>query len=149
MKVNRSIIIKTNPLHMWAELQKISALQQVASPMLVFKPIDGITLPEKWESGQEYALTISFFGILPLGKHTIKIINIDEEQLEILTNESGTLTKVWDHLIKIEVLNNKNIKYTDSVEIKAGILTLFVWLFAYVFYGHRQKKWKEILEQSN
>ncbi len=117
--------------------------------MLVFKPIDGITLPEKWESGQEYALTISFFGILPLGKHTIKIINIDEEQLEILTNESGTLTKVWDHLIKIEVLNNKNIKYTDSVEIKAGILTLFVWLFAYVFYGHRQKKWKEILEQSN
>ena len=104
---------------MWAELQKISALQQVASPMLVFKPIDGITLPEKWESGQEYALTISFFGILPLGKHTIKIINIDEEQLEILTNESGTLTKVWDHLIKIEVLNNKNIKYKG--EIKDGL----------------------------
>jgi hypothetical protein len=31
-------------------------------------------------------------------------------------------------------------RYTDEVEIHAGLLTVPAWLFALAFYGHRQRR---------
>jgi hypothetical protein len=40
----------------------------------------------------------------------------------------------------MENKEEKNIKYTDEVEIYTGIFTLFVAIWGIIFYKHLQKK---------
>lgn len=35
--------------------------------------------------------------------------------------------------------------YRDRVEVRAGPLTPFEWLFAHHLYWHRQRRWKELV----
>ena len=145
MKAKITTVINTQEKRMWNELQKTSSLIHVASPLLKFKPQDGCQLPEKWHVGKEYQLKLSFLGIIPLGRHFIKLIEINPEKKEIVSNEHGLLTKTWNHRIKTEPIDRHNITYMDEIEIKAGVLTFSIWLFAHVFYRHRQRKWKKLL----
>lgn len=147
MKAKISTAIKTNENRMWEELQKISSLMHVASPILIFKSRDAGKPPEKWEIGKVYPLRMYAFGFIPLGRHDIVVKRIDSDRKEMLTNESGLLAKTWDHRIWIEKIDGDTIRYSDEVEIKAGALTAFIWLFAHVFYRHRQRKWKALLAQ--
>lgn len=55
-------------------------------------------------------------------------------------NGYSPLISKWDHLITAQEVNGGTL-YRDSVTIKAGILTPFVWLFARLFYAHRQRRW--------
>jgi len=147
MKVQISTVIKANENEMWEELQKVSSLMHVAVPILKFKPQKNQTLPEKWALGTKYKLKLFFLGIIPLGDHFIKVVEINQEKKIIVSNEHGNLTKVWNHIIKIVPIDDQNINYTDEIEIKAGLLTLSIWLFAHIFYRHRQNKWKKLLDR--
>ena len=131
---------------MWEELQKVSSLMYVASPILKFKPQKGHSVPEKWTLGTEYKLKLSLFGIFPLGDHFIKLVELNKEENLIISNERGNLTKTWNHIIKFTAIDDQTIEYTDEIEISAGILTLLIWLFAHIFYRHRQNKWKKLLD---
>mgnify|MGYP000465861532 FL=1 len=115
----------------------------VASPILKFKPHEGHSIPERWSLGTEYKLKLSFLGILPLGDHVITLVEINKDENRIISNEHGNLTKVWDHIIKFKAIDDQHIEYTDEIEIKAGVLTLPIWLFSQLFYRHRQNKWKK------
>lgn len=119
---------------------------QVTSPLLKFKALGADQLPDKWEIGKEYRLKLLLFGIIPLGRHFIKIIEINPEKKIIISAEHGFVTKTWNHVIKIDSKDDFNIIYTDDIEIKAGIFTLSIWLFAHVFYRYRQRRWKELLK---
>ena len=141
-----STVMRTDENRMWQELQKVSSLVYVASPILNFRPQKGHALPEEWILGTEYKLRISSFGIIPLGNHFIRLVELNKEKKRIVSNEHGMLTNVWNHTITFNAIDDQTITYTDEIEIKAGILTFSIWLFAHVFYRHRQRKWKELLE---
>ena len=49
------------------------------------------------------------------------------------------LIKVWDHQIRLEDYYGMT-RYTDVVEVHAGVLTVPAWLFAYAYYTHRQRR---------
>lgn len=49
------------------------------------------------------------------------------------------LIKVWDHKIRLADLDGRT-RYTDEVEIRAGLLTVPAWLFAWAYYTHRQRR---------
>ena len=85
---------------------------------------------------------------IPLGKHTIKIIEMDEKKKYILTNETG-IVKYWNHKLIIKKIGNKKTRYTDEVEIKSGILTWFFWLFASFYYRYRHWRWKKLEKNIN
>jgi hypothetical protein len=65
-------------------------------------------------------------GVVPLGRHFIKIVRIVETNKVILSNEHGTLAGTWNHMLKIETISDGKIKYTDEIDTKAGGLTLCV-----------------------
>ena len=130
---------------MWEELQKVSLLMHVASPILKFKPQSGYSIPERWALGIEYKLKLYFLGIIPLGDHFIRLVELNQKEKRIISNEHGRLTKVWNHIINFDAINDQIIFYTDEIEIKAGVLTLSIWMFAHLFYRHRQNRWKKRL----
>ena len=58
-----------------------------------------------------------------------------------LANDAGysDLIKVWDHKIRSADVSGTT-RHTDEVEIRAGVLTLPTWLFAWAYYTHRQRR---------
>ncbi len=122
-------------------------LLHVAAPLLVFRPLDPPELPDRWAEGR-YLVQTRLFGRLPLGRQWIVISIIEDGPARYRVRDagSGSLASTWDHLITIEPIAAARCRYTDEVEVRAGLLTPFVWLFAQMFYRHRQRRWRGINE---
>ncbi len=140
--------MNSTPEKLWKEIIKLSSLQYVAAPILYFYPSNGTDFNGKWEINREYNVRLYFLKFIPFGFHKIIIKNIDISKNEIVSNESGLLAKEWNHTINLNAINSNQLVYTDIIEIKAGLLTVFIWIFSHFFYRHRQRKWKILLSSS-
>lgn len=137
--------MNTTPEKLWKEIMKPSSLQYVAAPLLYFYPLPGTKLDGNWEINKEYNLRLYFLRFIPIGFHRIVVKKIDVSQNEIVSNESGLLAKVWNHEIKFNAIDSDQIEYKDIIELRAGMLTILVWIFSHLFYRHRQRRWKKLL----
>ena len=148
MLVERTISLPCSPAQCFAEVQTPRLLIHVASPLVRFIPLEPKSFPETWEA-KEYLVSMRLFGLVPMGRQVINISRRDRSPemghfyIEFRDNGHGSLISKWDHLISIEEAP-QGCKYTDRVEVKAGLLTPFVWLFAWFFYRHRQRRWKQL-----
>lgn len=134
------------PTHIVREhVMRAELLQYVARPMLHFRPIEPKTFPDVWTEGS-YRASLWFLGVLPVGWQAIKIEPqpIRGETWSIRDNGHGMMIRTWDHMIEIEP-DGDGTRYTDRVEVDAGILTPFVALFARIFYAHRQRRWHKLI----
>jgi len=139
--------------HLWKEISRPASLRFVAAPLLHFEPlVAGDASPERsagldgdWVVGKTYPLRLSLFGFLPAGEHRITLVRIEREANLIESQESGALAPVWNHTIRFHALGNGRLHYTDEIEIQAGLLTVVIWMFAHLFYRHRQRRWKMLL----
>jgi transglutaminase-like putative cysteine protease len=48
-------------------------------------------------------------------------------------------------VIRVEPEAGDGTRYTDTVEVRAGPLTVIVWMFAQAFYRHRQRRWRSLV----
>lgn len=56
----------------------------------------------------------------------------------------SALIRKWHHTITIEPLSKGECRYNDEVEVEAGLITPVIWIFAHIFYRHRQKRWIDL-----
>ena len=134
---------------LWEKIIQPASLQFVASPVLSFKPLDENALPDEWQVDTPYRLRLQFLGFIPLGEHTIRLAEMNRETNTIHSRESGQLATVWNHDISFRETEPGTVRYTDEIEIRAGWLTPAVALFAHLFYRHRQRRWKVLLNRVN
>jgi hypothetical protein len=131
--------------HAWAEVQTSALLREICWPLIRLAPAGGASdIAERWVSGATVQLRLFLCGFIPLGTRHLHWERIDQRQLEMQTREHDPLIRRWDHRIHVEPMGASQCRYTDDVEIEAGLLTLPVWLFAQWFYRHRQHRWKAV-----
>ena len=150
MIIHQSSIFNARPEQVWREIQSTRLLHYVSSPLLTFTPVDGKSLPEVWQQGK-YAVKMKLFGILPLGEQFIDIAQPSQEECNghryaMLDNGYGQLISKWRHFITIDDEGEGTTKYTDLVEVQAGLFTFMVWVFASIFFWHRQRRWKKLIQ---
>jgi ligand-binding SRPBCC domain-containing protein len=138
-------ILPAPPDRVWEALERPETLQRIAAPVLRFRPAQPGGLPRYWRRGTEARLRLYLFGLLPLGPHTIRVDAADPARGELRTRESGLMAPVWNHTIRIAAHGDGATRYSDEVEIRAGVRTPVVWLFAQLFYRHRQRRWRTLL----
>ncbi|HEY1012423.1 MAG TPA: hypothetical protein VGE07_06925 [Herpetosiphonaceae bacterium] len=149
MKLTLSTILDVPPTQLWAEVTASRRLGHVAAPLASFEPIDPPALPPIWREGR-YLVRLRLFGWLAAGKHWIVIsyppgdATPGAERFELRDNGHGGVAATWDHLIRLRALPDGRTLYADLVEVRAGLLTPLVWLFAQVFYRHRQRRWRRL-----
>jgi hypothetical protein len=97
--------------------------------------------------GVEVQTIVSPLGIPPGSPHTFRIVRVDEDAMEIDTNESGGFIRAWSHSMKVEPIDDARCRYSDRIELDAGPLTPLVWLFASLFYRYRQSRWRRLAMQ--
>ncbi len=102
--------------------------------------------PEKFYKDLLLHTRLIFYHIIPGWKHRLKIIQLDHLKYELFSNESGGPVRAWNHLIKIEPEAEHTCRYMDQIDIKAGILTPFIWGYAHLFYRYRQRRWKKLIQ---
>jgi hypothetical protein len=149
MLVERTASFSCSPEKCFAEVQTPRLMLHIASPLVQFAPIEPKSLPEQWEE-KEYLVSVRLFGFLPVGRQWVSISGRDRSNelgrfyVELRDNGRGTLMSKWDHLITIQA-SGQGCSYTDRIEVKAGVITPLVWLFAWFFYRHRQRRWQRLI----
>lgn len=98
-----------------------------------------------WREGAASRFGLRMFGFIPMGIHTVNVVEFDKNTLAIYTNESNKNVPVWNHRIILEKIDDASTRYTDEVEIYAGWKTAAIVLWSRLFYKHRQKKWLKLL----
>jgi len=129
----------------WNTLKKKDTFLFITHGFLGF--IGSKNWPGEFYEGQEIDTRFVFFHIFPAWKHYLRVVRLDNNSKELYSNEKGGPIKIWNHLIKIEPEADQSCKYTDQIEIKAGLLTPFVWGYAHIFYRYRQHRWKKLIQK--
>ena len=102
--------------------------------------------PEKLHEGQEIQTRILFFHLIPAWRHHLHLVCVDEKRREILSQERGGFIRAWNHRIHIEPENTVRCRYTDEIEIRAGVLTPLVWAFAHLSLRYRQLRLRRLIQ---
>lgn len=142
--VIKSSVFISDTGKIWEKLQQLTTLQYIAAPHVTFVLEDKCANPV-WKSGETYRFRLKLFGVIPLGVHTIRILTIDQNRFVIITSEDNPFVPVWNHRIELKKIDDRCTRYTDEVEIDAGWKTPIVYLWAKMFYAHRQKRWTDLL----
>lgn len=149
MLIRRSTILDVSAERAWAALRRPELLAYVARPIQAFHPVDPPLWPVTWADGR-YQVKLRLFGLLPMGEQWIVIETPAGRSgsYRLRDNGHGDLVRRWDHLITIDPLSGDRCRYTDQVEVRAGLLTPFVAAFAWIFYRHRQRRWRRLVSSS-
>jgi hypothetical protein len=86
--------------------------------------------------------SLRFLGVLPGWTHTLRVERLAER--EIASREHGGPVKQWNHTLTFEPTSPSTCRYTDSVEVRAGVATPLVALFAHLIYRYRQARWRAL-----
>jgi hypothetical protein len=100
--------------------------------------------PEVFAEGTEIETRLLFLHALPGWKHTIRVVQVDHENLLLASEERGGFIRRWNHRIWLEPLDGTRCQYTDEIDIEAGWLTPAVWAYAHLFYRYRQRRWRQL-----
>lgn len=144
MRVTVSSALPVSADKAWDLLSRADTLLFVTRGLMGFRALSG-AFPERWQQGKTEQARILLFGLLPAWKHNIHFERVDASAGELMTREAGGLIKTWDHLMTVEAKGEGDCRYTDRVEIEAGILTPFVWAYASAFYRYRQRRWRKLI----
>lgn len=152
MRVTITTQLNCPPGRAWQEVQTSRLLRYVTAPLVAFKPVEPPSFPEVWRE-EKYLVGMRLFGLLPVGRQwiVIGIVTADSTQgsqrYQLRDNGHGDVISTWDHWITIEEAADGTTLYTDDVEVKAGVLTPFVWAYANTFYRYRQVRWRQLVKR--
>ena len=100
--------------------------------------------PEVFEEGQVIETRLLLFNLFPAWKHRMRLVRIDQENMELASREEGGLVRRWDHRKWIEEESATSCQYVDEIDIDAGWFTFFIWTFAHFFYRYRQRRMRQM-----
>lgn len=150
MKVVVRTVLNAPAARVWDEVRTTRLLEHVAAPLVRFDPVSPPAFPETWQEGR-YLVRNRLFGVIGFGQQWIGISYPTDpstpagERFVIRDDGQGDLARTWDHHIVVQALPDGRALYTDTVEVRAGVLTPLVWLFASLFYRHRQRRWRDLV----
>lgn len=83
-------------------------------------------------------------GTLPGWRHEITVV--EQAPTLLRTRERGGLLRAWNHTLRFEPLGDGRCRYTDAVEIDAGVWTRPTAAVAVGLYRWRQRRWRRLAE---
>lgn len=126
----------------WAAVRTPQAFRFVTRGLIDWRPLQGRVEP--WREGEEATGWLLVGEVLPFSRHRLRIAEIDDRRRVLRSDESGGAIRSWRHDIVVEPLDGDRCRYTDVIVIDAGPLTPLVAAFAWVFYGARQRRWRQL-----
>jgi hypothetical protein len=67
--------------------------------------------------------------------------------LSDLKSTAGGVLRVWNHTLHVEPLTGRSCRYSDTVEIEAGLFTPVVVKVSRWIYRYRQRRWHKLVRK--
>jgi len=142
MLFNLATILDTDADNAWRLIKKPSTFLFVARGLL---GVSGSrNWPDEWCAGQTINTRLWLFHLLPAWRHEIRVLSLDDSSRVIKTAEKGGLVQTWNHALLVEPISADRCRYTDKLDVDAGILNLLVWLFLQTFFRYRQMRLRKL-----
>lgn len=136
----------------FALAQRLDTFEFVVAPVLrLALPADqrkAASSDDAFRVGAEYSGRLWYFKAIPAWTHKLKIIaggKTDSGAFEIYTNETSGPVRAWNHRLSFVPTGESSCRYTDQIEIPAGLEGLGTKLFVNVFFRYRQRRWLKLL----
>ena len=137
--------LPTDADRVWSAMTNAASFLYVTCGALGFPALVGRTDPiEVGELGSGWLFALH---VIPVHRHTIEIVEVDERTRSIVSNEHGGVVDRWDHTLHVDPIDDARCRYSDIVVIDAGILTPVVCAIAIGFYHYRQRRWLRLVRK--
>jgi len=143
--VDRSVELEAAAELVWNAVKTPAAFRTVTRGLLRLPVIanrDG-----EWREGETVIGWVFLFGFVPFSRHHLHIAAIDNEHRVLRSQEHGGLVHQWNHEIEVEPISASHCRYTDRIEIDAGLFTPVVVAYARAFYALRQRRWRKLARE--
>lgn len=127
----------------WELLVRKETFLHVTRGMLAIAEPEGLPEPFFVE-GATVDLRVRPLSLPPWTAHRVTFERVDASAREIQTRESGGVVTTWNHLMRVERLTPQTCRYSDTVSVFAGWLSLGVGAFVWLFYRYRQRRWRAL-----
>ncbi len=141
--VHVETILPANAERVWTAMLSPATFLYVCKGLFGFPSLAGRT--EWLKQGERVTGWFMAFHVIPAYRHTIEVVRLDEESGTIRTHEHGGLLKTWNHTLHVEPLHGNSCRYSDTVEIDAGVFTGLVAAVAHGIYRYRQRRWHKLV----
>lgn len=128
--------------NVWEAMKSPATFLYVVRGVFGVPALTGRTTPMR--AGERGTGWVLLFHVLPLTRHTIELVDMDEESRTLRSREHGGVVRTWNHTLHVEPVDDCTSRYSDTVEIDAGMLTAVVAWGARGIYRYRHRRWHKL-----
>lgn len=137
--------LPTSADRVWSAMLSPATFLDVCKGLFGFPALAGRT--ESLRQGERGTGWLMAFHVIPAYRHTIEVTEVDEATGTIRTREHGGVLKAWNHTLHVEALQADSCRYSDTVDIDAGLFTGAVVAIASGIYRYRQRRWRKLVRR--
>jgi hypothetical protein len=129
----------------WQAMTHAATLSYLCRGVIGFPALAGRT--ERFVAGETGTGWLMLFHVIPLHRHTIHADVVDPATRTIRSREHGGVIRTWNHTLHAEPLGERRCRYSDTVEVDAGILTAAVAWIGTALFRYRQRRWRKLVRK--
>jgi hypothetical protein len=137
--------LPTDSDRVWQAMCHPASFSYVCRGLIGIPALTGRTEPMR--QGEIGTAWLWLFHLIPLSHHTIHVIAVDQDTRSVCTHEHGGFLRTWNHTLHVEPVSAFRCRYSDTVDIDAGVLTFVVARAAVMIYRYRQRRWHKLVEK--
>lgn len=121
---------------LWADILDLDALAQSMEDEVTY---EGMPSGPVFE-GQVVMVNLKRWGWFPMGKWTMEIVRLDNDNHILESREHGGLVRCYRHRLEVIETGPNSCRYTDHLDVDAGLLTPLVFPSFRAMYEQRHEK---------
>ncbi|MBO2450243.1 hypothetical protein J4573_24295 [Actinomadura barringtoniae] len=137
--------LPTDADRVWQAMKHPAALLYVTRGLFGFPALAGQTSP--FQEGDHGAARLTLFHVIPLWRHTMRLIELDDATRTMRSREHGGTVRAWNHTLHAEPIGPDRCRYSDTVEIDGGPFTAVTVVIATFIYRYRQRRWHKLVHK--
>lgn len=143
--VHIETILPTDADRVWPAMLSPVTFLYVCKGLFGFPALSGRS--EALHPGERGTGWLFAFHLLPAYRHTIEIVEVDEAGRTVRTHEYGGVLTAWNHTLHVEPVDERSCRYSDTVDIDAGVATTLVAALAMGIYHYRHRRWHKLVRR--
>jgi hypothetical protein len=143
--IHLTTILPTGAERVWGAMQSPATFLYVCRGLFGVPALNGRSEPLR--AGERGTAWLLAFHLIPVYRHTIEVIEVDDDNRTIRTHEHGGIITAWNHTLHVQPIDEGACRYSDTVAIDAGRATAAVARLAVGIYRYRQRRWHKLVRR--